>query len=404
MKSYKYIARDLSGERKEGLKQAACSNDVVAYLREQGFTPVCVNEVSEGAKKTRRTRHRKRIKSADLGALCWQLTTMVEGGITITTALDTIAEDIENSQLQQTLQQISEKVHKGETFSDSISEFPKVFNKLSCALILAGETGGNLPEALRRLAEYFDNRDKLAKKVKGAMAYPVFVLGFIVVIVIFIMAFIVPRFTVIFDQIGGKLPGFTRAFMAFYDMLRFNLLYIIGSVLAMVILASLTYSKSKKGHYLFCRIVLGLPLLGKIFSQAFVATFCRTMSTLISAGVSVLEVFDILSVMTNNDIIKAAIMRTRKQIVEGSNISLSLAASGFFPNMVVKMIQVGEESGSLSKVLDRTSDYYERKVDSTITTVMSLLEPIMIVTVGSIVLVVVLALYLPIFSMSDVAK
>jgi type IV pilus assembly protein PilC len=191
--------------------------------------------------------------------------------------------------------------------------------------------------------------------------------------------------------------------MAFYDMLRFNLLYIIGSVLAVVILASLTYSKSKKGHYLFCRIVLGLPLLGKIFSQAFVATFCRTMSTLIAAGVSVLEVFDILSVMTNNDIIKTAIMRTREQIVEGSNISLSLAASGFFPNMVVKMIQVGEESGSLSKVLDRTSDYYERKVDSTITTVMSLLEPIMIVTVGSIVLVVVLALYLPIFSMSDMA-
>jgi type IV pilus assembly protein PilC len=127
------------------------------------------------------------------------------------------------------------------------------------------------------------------------------------------------------------------------------------------------------------------------------------MSTLIAAGVSVLEVFDILSVMTNNDIIKTAIMRTREQIVEGSNISLSLAASGFFPNMVVKMIQVGEESGSLSKVLDRTSDYYERKVDSTITTVMSLLEPIMIVTVGSIVLVVVLALYLPIFSMSDMA-
>ncbi len=404
MKSYKYIARDLSGERKEGRREAACSNDVVAYLREQGLTPVCVNEVSEGAKKIRRTHRRKRIKSADLGALCWQLTTMVEGGIPVTAALETIAEDIENSQLQQTLQQISEKVHKGETFSDSVSEFPKVFNKLSCALILAGESGGNLPEALRRLAVYFDNRDKLAKKVKGAMAYPVFVLGFIVVIVIFIMAFIVPRFTVIFDQIGGKLPGFTRAFMAFYDMLRFNLLYIIGSVLAVVILASLTYSKSKKGHYLFCRIVLGLPLLGKIFSQAFVATFCRTMSTLIAAGVSVLEVFDILSVMTNNDIIKAAIMRTREQIVEGSNISLSMAASGFFPNMVVKMIQVGEESGSLSKVLDRTSDYYERKVDSTITTVMSLLEPIMIVTVGSIVLVVVLALYLPIFSMSDVAK
>ncbi len=403
MKSYKYIARDASGQRKQGFKQAACSNDVLAWLREQGFTPVSVNETSKNVKKTQRASRRKRVKSADLGALCWQLTTMVEGGIPITTALETISEDIENSQLREVLQQVLEKMHQGEPFSDSISEFPKVFNRLSCAMILAGETGGNMPEALRRLAVYFDNRDKLGKKVKGAMAYPVFVLGFIILIVIFIMAFIIPRFRVIFDQIKGGLPAFTQAFMGFYDMVRYNLVYIIGSISALVIFAVLAHTRTKKGHYIFSKIALTLPLLGKISSQAFVATFCRTMSTLIAAGVSVLEVFDILSVMTNNDIIKAAIMRTREQIVEGSNISSSLAASGFFPNMVVKMIQVGEESGSLSKVLDRTSDYYERKVDATITTVMGLLEPIMIVTVGGIVLVVVLALYLPIFSMSDTA-
>jgi type IV pilus assembly protein PilC len=403
MKSYRYIARDSSGQRKDGVKQASSSNDVIGWLREQEFTPVSVGEIAEKIKQTKKKFRSKRIKSADMGALCWQLTTMVEGGISVTTALETIGEDIGNPRLQHVLQQVLEKMQKGETFSNSISEFPKVFNKLSCALVLAGETGGNLPEALRRLAVYFDNRDKLTKKVKSAMAYPVFVLSFIVVIVIFIMAFIVPRFTMIFDQIGGKLPGFTRAFMAFYDMLRFNLLYIIGSVLVLIVLGVVT-AKTEKGHYLFSKITLGLPLLGKIFSQAFVAMFCRTMSTLIAAGVSVLEVFDILSVMTNNDIIKAAIMRTREKIVEGANVSLSLAASGFFPNMVVKMIQVGEESGSLSKVLDRTSDYYERKVDATITTVMGLLEPIMIVTVGAIVLVVVLALYLPIFSMSDMAK
>ena len=404
MKSYKYIARDLSGQRREGLREAACSNDVLGWLREQEFTPVSVSEVSEKPQKTRRPIHQKRVKSADLGALCWQLTTMVEGGIPITAALETIAEDVENLRLQQVLQQLVEKMHRGVPFSESISEFPKVFNPLSCAMILAGETGGTLPKALRRLAEYFDNRDKLTKKVKAAMAYPIFVVGFIVLIVIFIMAFIIPRFRSIFDQIGGGLPSFTRAFMGFYDMVRYNLVYIIGAVAALVILVVLTYTKTEKGHYLFCRIALRLPLLGKIFSQAFVATFCRTMSTLVAAGVSVLEVFDILSVMTDNDIIKAAIMRTREQIVEGSNISLSLAASGFFPNMVVKMIQVGEESGSLSRVLDRTSDYYERKVDATITTVMSLLEPIMIIAVGAIVLVVVLALYLPIFTMSDIAK
>ncbi|KPJ66757.1 MAG: hypothetical protein AMJ43_07050 [Coxiella sp. DG_40] len=401
MKSYKYIARDSLGKRKEGFKKATSSNDVLNWLREQGFIPVSINEISIAAtKKNRRTSHRKRIKSNDLAALCWQLTTMVEGGIPITTALETIGEDVENLQLQQILQQVLEKMRKGETLSRSISEYPKVFNQLSCAMILAGETGGNLPEVLRRLAEYFDNRDKLAKKVKGAMAYPIFVIGFIILIVVFIMAFIIPRFQIIFDQFGGDLPAFTKTFMGFYDMLKHNVLYIIGSVIFVIILARLFYSKTQKGHYLFCKIALVLPLLGKIFSQAFIVMFCRTMATLITAGVSVLEVFDILSGMTKNDIIKDAIIQAREHIVGGSNVSLSLAESGFFPNMVVKMVQVGEESGSLSKVLDRTSNYYERKVDTMITTVMSLLEPIMIVTVGAIVLVVVLALYLPIFSMS----
>ncbi len=141
-------------------------------------------------------------------------------------------------------------------------------------------------------------------------------------------------------------------------------------------------------------------MFGKLIKHAFIAMFCRTVATLLASGVSVLEVFDILSVMTGNDIIKNAIIRTKEQIVEGSNISLSMASTRFFPNMVIKMIQVGEESGSLSNVLDRTADYYERKIDSTITILMSLLEPVMIVTVGAIVLVVILALYLPIFSMS----
>lgn len=400
MGSYRYIARDSSGVRKEGLTQAACSNDVLGWLSEQGVTPVSITEISMGVKESRRPSCRKRIKSADLAAICWQLTTMVEGGIPITTALGTSAEDIENLQLQQIMQQVLEKVEKGETFSDSLSAFPKVFNKLSCAIILAGETSGNLPAALQRLAEYFETRDKLAKKVKGAMAYPIFVVTFIILIVVLIMTFIIPRFQVIFERMGGDLPAFTRLFMNFYDMLRYNIPYIIGAVLLIAICGVLTYTKTKKGHFLFSKIALALPLLGRIFRQSFVAIFCRTMSTLISSGVSVLEVFDILSTMTNNDIIREAIVKTREHIVEGSNVSLSAAASGFFPNMVVKMIEVGEKSGSLPKVLDRTADYYERKVDAAITTLISLLEPIMIVTVGGIVLVVVLALYLPIFSMS----
>jgi len=403
MKNFKYIARNLEGARKEGVKQAVSPNDVLAYLRKEGFTPVCVNELVAAVPKTQQKARRKHIKSAELAALCWQLTTMLEGGIPLTTALETVAEDIDNLKLQEILLQILEKIEKGETLSASLAPFPNVFNQLCQAMILAGETGGNLPQALHKLAEYFDNRDKLAKKVKGAMAYPVFVLSFIFLIVIFIMTFIVPRFQIIFDQISGELPAFTQAFMGFYDMLRHNLVYIAGGVLLLIISTTLTF-KNNKGHYLFCKIALGIPLFGKILSQAFLVIFCRTMSTLLASGVSVLEVFDILATMTNNNIIKNAVLKSREGIIAGSRISASLSSSGFFPNMITKMIQVGEESGSLSRVLERTADYYERKVDSTITTLTGLLEPIMIVIVGAIVLVVVLALYLPIFTMSDVSS
>jgi type IV pilus assembly protein PilC len=401
MKSYTYIARDPSGQRKEGVKDASSSHDVLGWLREQGFTPISVNEVVTTATKSRQTSRSGRIKAAELSALCWQLTTMVDGGISIATALETISEDIENSKLRGVLQQILEKIRKGETFASSVAAFPKVFNNLACAMILAGETSGTLSEVLRRLAEHFDSRDKLAKKVRGAMAYPIFVVGFILLIIIFIMTFIIPRFRTMFKQFGGKLPAFTQAFMGFYDILCHNLLYIIGFVVLLII-SMVTISKTEKGHLFFSKFALVVPLFGKVIKQAFVAMFCKTMATLVGAGVSMLDVFEILSGMTNNDIIKASIIQARERIVGGLNISRSLASVGFFPNMVVKMIQVGEESGSLSTVLERTSVHYERKVDTTITMMTSLLEPIMIVTVGAIVLVVVLALYLPIFSMSDV--
>jgi type IV pilus assembly protein PilC len=401
MKSYTYIARDASGQRKEGTKDAASSHDVLGWLREQGFTPISVNEAVTTATKIRQKSHGGRIKTAELSALCWQLTTMVDGGISIATALETISEDIENSRLRTVLQQILERIRKGETFASSIAAFPKVFNNLACAMILAGESSGTLSEVLRRLAEHFDSRDKLAKKVRGAMAYPVFVVGFIVLIVIFIMAFIIPRFRTMFTQFGGKLPAFTRGFMGFYDILCHNLLYIIGAVVLLIIFM-VTVSKTEKGHLFFSKLALVFPLFGKVIKGAFVAMFCKTMATLVGAGVSMLDIFEILSGMTNNDVIKTAIIQARERIVGGLNISRSMASVGFFPNMVVKMIQVGEESGSLSTVLERTSVHYERKVDTTITMMTSLLEPIMIVTVGAIVLVVVLALYLPIFSMSDV--
>lgn len=402
MKSYQYIARDATGVKRESVQQGTSKNDVLTWLRQEGLTAVCVTEVNAEMKRSNQRLQkprRGRIQSGDLSALCWQLSTMVEGGISITAALKIVIEDIDNFRLQQVLHQILGKLLKGHTFSASLQEFPKVFNHLSCAIILAGEGGGNLAEALEQLAVYYEGRDKLKRKVVAASSYPAFAFMFIVLIVIFVMAFIVPRFMIIFEQMKGEMPAFTMGFINVYEMLRGNILYIIGGAVLGLTAMSLIY-KTQKGHYWFSRATLLIPLLGKIFKHSFIVAFCKTMSTLLASGVSVLEAFDILSTMTGNDVIKQSITRSRERIIAGSNISASLSVSEFFPRMMIKMVQAGEESGTLSKVLDKTADYYERKLDSTITTLMNMLEPIMIVLVGGIVLTVVLALYLPIFSMS----
>ena len=402
MKSYTYTARDRTGSRREGLLAANSTHEALETLRQRHLTPIDVREtVARGVKK-QKTVHRSRIRSADLGAMSWQLSTMLEGGLTITAALEILAEDTDNPQLRHVLQQALTKVGEGKLLSDGLSEFPHVFNRLALAIVIAGETSGDLGQALRTLAEYFDGRDRIAKKVRTALSYPIFVLTLITAIVIGIMTLIVPRFQVIFAQIGGKLPAFTRVFMGFYNLLCHNVLYVVAGI-ALVVLGVAAIAKTKGGHRVLSQAVLRAPLFGKLFSEAFVAMFCRTIATLLEAGVPVLETFDILRGMSTNDVIVSAIGRVRQHVMGGSNVALGMTAAGFFPNMVIKMAQVGEESGSLPAILRKTSDHYERKITATIETLTRLLEPVMITTVGVIVLVVVIALYLPIFTISDVA-
>lgn len=401
MKSYTYTARDRTGSRREGLLAANSANEAMETLRQRHLTPIDVHETLARGPKKHKTVHRSKVRSADLGAMSWQLSTMLEGGLSITTALDIIAEDTENLQLRHILQRTLGKVSEGKLLSDGLSDFPHVFNRLALAIVIAGETSGDLGQALRTLAEYFDSRDRIAKKVRSAVAYPIFVLSLITAIVIGVMTLIVPRFQMIFAQIGGKLPAFTRVFMGFYSLLCQNLLYVV-LVVAGLVFGSVALAKTKGGHRLLSQAVLRLPLFGKLFSEAFIAMFCRTIATLLEAGVPVLETFEILRGMSTNDVIVSAIARVKQHVMGGSNVALGMTAAGFFPNMVVKMAQVGEESGSLPAILRKTSDHYERKITATIDTLTRLLEPVMITTVGAVVLVVVIALYLPIFTISDV--
>lgn len=403
MKTFSYVARDISGQSQNGYSKALNKNDVMVWLRDQGLMPVDVRVYDSSGQSAKRVFSRKRVKSIEISSFCWQLHAMIDGGVSITSAMETIADDCDNPYFQYIINQVSESIEQGETFSGSVAKFPKVFNKMFCSMVMAGESGGALPTAIKRLAEFFDSKDKLTRKIKSAMAYPIFVVSFIIMLMIFIMTFIIPRFQSLFADIGSELPAITRAFMAFYNFVSGNIVYILLLVAGSII-GSVFYCTSRYGSGVYSRFVLKVPLIGQIISQGFIVMFCRTFSTLLSAGVSVLEALEIISTMSNNTVISSAIIMARSQIVEGSGISLGMSTSKFFPKLLVKMVQVGEESGSLSNILDQTSIYYERKVETIIATIMSVLEPILIVSVGMIVLVIVLALYLPIFSLSDIKQ
>jgi type IV pilus assembly protein PilC len=399
MKNFSYRARDLNGAERTGQKRAESVEGVYAWLNGHGLIPLEVAPAFYSAKLKGPAFVLKRPKHSDMASFCWQLSTMLEGGVTVTEAIETIAEDIDNAAFKYTILEVSERIKRGESFSDSAAEFSEVFNRLFCAMILAGETSGSLPTILQRLAEYFSGRDKFNKKVQTALAYPMFVVGFVFVVLLIMMTMIIPRFRQIFAQMDQELPAFTQVFMNCYDVFVDNALLIVISS-GTLIIGFIVYGKTQRGYAKLSRLFLHLPLIGRLSTQAFVATFCKTMATLLSAGVSIIETFDILSEMTNNKVIKNAVIHSKERMVEGLSVSLAMSASSFFPNMVARMIQVGERSGSLPKVLDRASAYYETKMDTSITTLLNLLGPVVILAVGVIVLVVVVALYLPIFSMS----
>ena len=403
MITYKYVARDDSGNLREGYTEAYSEADVLSWLRDQTCTPVTVEVVSGGSNSKIRIPTRQRIVSSELAAVFWQLNAMVEGGITIVEALEGIAEDLDNVRFQKILLRILENIEKGGSVSSSLAEFPEVFNKLVCSLILAGESGGNIADAFHRAAMYYTERDRIARKVKKALAYPLFVFGFVVVVVVALMVLVIPRFQDIFASFGqGQLPLFTQAFMDFYNLIASNWYYIIGGLAIGIIVIVILYRHSKLVHRMFSSLFLRVPLFGNLLRYAFLATFCKTMSNLLKAGVPVLEAFEIVIDTNNNDLITDKLQQARDGIVSGMSIVASMSATGFFPNMTLKMVKAGEDSGSLWKTLDRTADYYEEKVDTTIAMMTSLLEPLMIIVVGGIVLVVVIALYLPIFQLSDI--
>jgi type IV pilus assembly protein PilC len=327
---------------------------------------------------------------------------MMGGGVPITEAFDTIAQDVGNPYFEYIITEMSSDIKSGQTLSQSVAKYPNVFNTMFNAMILAGEQSGNLPEVFEKLAHYYIKRDEIRRRVRSALAYPLFVVGFVIVIIAIMATFVIPKFTEMFSMFGDKpLPAFTVGFLAVYNGMKDNFLLVSG-ITAAVVTVLVYYGRTKTGHRQYSRLALRFPLMKGIIKNAFVSTYCTTMATMLTSGVSILETLDILKQMTGNDVIKKTVTDTSRRITEGENICDAMSSTNFYPNLLLKMVDIGEKAGTLSSILDKTSDYFQKKLDEAISTMTAMLEPIMIVVVGAIVLVVVLALYLPIFTMSDI--
>ncbi len=340
-----------------------------------------------------------KVKAKDLILFTRQFSTMIDAGLPLMQGLEILAEQCENPTFKKILKQIKNDVEGGSTFSDSLQKHPKVYDKLYCNLVAAGELGGILDTILQRLAAYIEKNAKLVSKVKGAMVYPTVVAVIAVVVVLVMLIFVIPVFAEMFESFGGELPGLTQMVMNMSTFLRQHW-WKIGLVAGALGYIFVRLKKTERGEYLWDRFMLRVPVIGSLLRRVAVAKFTRTLGTMLSSGVPILDGLDIVAKTAGNRIVEDAINETRLSISEGKNIAEPMMESGVFPPMVCQMIAVGESTGALDAMLGKIADFYEEEVDQAVETLTSMIEPLMMVVLGGTVGTMLIAMYLPIFKIA----
>jgi type IV pilus assembly protein PilC len=405
MSTYAFKAIDLTGKQASGEVDADSKQTVTDQLKQKGLIVVEVAEKS-AASKDIELPWSNRIKIDDLSIMTRQLATMVSSGMTILRALYVLESQTENVKLAAQLIAVRKDVEAGLPLSDSLGRHRKSFSPLYIAMVRAGETGGMLEESLLRIANQLEKEESLRRQVKSAMAYPIVILTFAMLVMIGMIAFIVPVFAGVFEEIGGdaKMPAMTRFVMAISDVVTGRWYLLIGGTVAFVV-AFAKIKKTPKGRTLWERFLLRVPFkIGDIFHKVALARWSRTFSALMGAGVPLLQAIDITSQTAGNVVIEEAMANVTTSVKAGGTIAQPLMDSSVFPAMVGHMVKVGEETGALTTMLSKIGDFYEDQVDASVRALTSILEPVMIVFVGGIVGFIVISMYLPLFSIYDTIK
>jgi type IV pilus assembly protein PilC len=399
MASFSYTARALNGELKTATIDAATREEAVAQLRRQRLTVVKVDEESKRQKPGA-----GRIKMRDIVIFTRQFSTMINSGLPLVQALDILAKQSENKTLQEVTRAVVFDVESGHTVADALRKHPKAFNDLYVNMVAAGEAGGILDTILMRLAVFMEKNDVLIRKVKGAMIYPAVIMSVAGIAITVLLIFVIPVFENMFGSVGLALPLPTRIVIGVSKFLRGwgGLASVVGIVGGVFLIKN--YYKTNDGKLVIDRALLKFPILGDVLRKSAVSRFTRTLGTLISSGVSILDGLEITAKTAGNRVIQDAIMASRSSIAGGDTIAAPLAKSQVFPPMVISMIAVGESTGGLDEMLSKIADFYDEEVDAAVSGLLSLLEPVMIVFLGVVVGGMVIAMYLPIFDMINAVQ
>src|ERR687895_273257 len=394
MATFTYTARALNGQLKSATIEAGSREEVVQQLRKQRLTVV---KVDEQAKK----KATGKIAMRDIVIFTRQFATMINAGLPLVQALDILAKQSENPSLKEVTRQVVFDVESGHTVADALRKHPKAFTDLYVNMVAAGEAGGILDTILLRLAVFLEKNDALVRKVKGAMIYPGVILSVAVIAIGVLLLFVIPVFEEMFASVGMALPLPTRVVIG---MSKFLKGYWWAVVAGIAVFLLKRYYASNDGRRQIDGLMLRLPVLGDVLRKSAVSRFTRTLGTLISSGVSILDGLEITAKTAGNRVIHDAIMESRSSIAGGDTIAAPLAKSEVFPPMVISMIAVGEQTGGLDEMLSKIADFYDEEVDAAVSALLSLLEPVMIVFLGVVVGGMVVAMYLPIFDMINAVQ
>lgn len=400
MAAFEYTALDKRGKQKKGVQEGDNARQVRQHLRDQGMVPLTVEAVVEKESRTSQKGSRQRIKTADLALITRQLATLVDSGLPLEESLKAVSQQCDRPRLKSMVLAVRARVVEGHTLADSLKDFPHVFNQLYRSMVAAGEKSGNLGEVLERLADYTESSQAMRQKIQVAMIYPSLLILIAIGVVVGLLNFVVPKVVSQFDNMNAELPTVTKVLISISDAVRdYWLMTAIVTICAVVLFS--TMMKKDNFKYQVHTLMLKFPLLGKVSLGLNTARFARTLSIMVASGVPLLEGLKIAGQVLLNVRLQDVVSDASIKVQEGSSLRAALQDCGYFPPMMIHMIASGENSGELEQMLSRAASNQEREFDTLISVLLGLMEPLIIVIMGAVVLFIVMAILMPIFSLNN---